>query len=71
MNITYTIRNSLYVNLTNHCYFNLAGAGTILSHDMVIDADSFTETEGAANTASGPSSRARAGWRPMASMALR
>ena len=32
------------VNLTNHCYFNLAGAGTILGHDMMIDADSFTET---------------------------
>jgi len=34
------------VNLTNHTYFNLAGSGKILNHDLELTARSFTKSEG-------------------------
>jgi aldose 1-epimerase len=36
-----TDRDTL-VNLTNHSYFNLKGAGTILDHELTLHADNFT-----------------------------
>lgn len=33
------------ISLTNHSYFNLAGGGTALAHELRINAESFTEND--------------------------
>lgn len=56
VDVTYTLSNNrelridyravadktTIINLTNHSYFNLAGAGTIVNHELSLNADAFT-----------------------------
>ncbi|HTI71987.1 MAG TPA: aldose epimerase family protein [Candidatus Limnocylindria bacterium] len=40
-----TKNKATVLNLTNHSYFNLAGQGNVLGHELQIESDTFTEVD--------------------------
>ncbi|MCU1321854.1 MAG: galactose mutarotase-like enzyme [Acidobacteriaceae bacterium] len=41
---SYSTDKTTVVNLTNHTYFNLAGSGTVLGHEVTLSSDQYTPT---------------------------